>query len=104
MPRRVVGALSALGFLVAGTAPVAAQDAAAAPAALELILPPGATATADGQPIDDTRAVTITDLKPDEIRRVKVVVKFPDGGEDERLVDVAPGRQFRVAIPRPGLE
>lgn len=86
------------------TALLRAQEAPAPPATLELILPPGATATADGKPIDDRRAVTIADLKPDEIRRVKVVVKFADGAEDERLVDVAAGQQLRFSVPRPGPE
>jgi len=81
-----------------------AQDVLAPPAVLELILPPGATATADGKPLDDPRAVTIADLKPDEIRRVKVAVKFADGAEDERLVDVAAGQQLRFSVPKPGPE
>ncbi len=104
MPRRVVGALSALALFAACAAPAAAQDAPAPPAVLNLILPAGSTATADGKPLDDPRAVTIADLKPDEIRRVKVAVRFADGGEDERLVDVAAGQQLRFSVPRPGLE
>jgi WD40 repeat protein len=74
------------------------------PAVLELIVPPGATATADGKPVDDPRAVTIADLKSDEIRRVKVAVKFADGAADERLVDVKPGLHVRLSVPRPGPE
>ena len=42
------------------------------------------------------------DLKPGEIRRIKLLVKFADGGEDDRLVDVAAGQQIRLAVPQPG--
>jgi WD40 repeat protein len=63
--------------------------------------PPGATATADGKPLDDPRAVTVGDLTRDEIRRVKVSVTFADGAADECLVDVAAGQRLRVAVPPP---
>ena len=91
MSRRVVAALSALALLAASVALAPAQDEPTPPAVLELLLPAGATATADGKPIDDPRAVTVGDLKPNEIRRVKVAVKFADGTADERLVDVTAG-------------
>jgi hypothetical protein len=101
MSRRVVAALTALSLL----APAAlAGDEPAPPAVLELVLPAGATATADGKPIDDPRAVTVGDLNPGEIRRVKVAVTFADGTTDERLVDVTPGLRVRLAVPPPGPE
>lgn len=74
------------------------------PATLELLLPTGATATADGKAVDDPRAVTVADFKPGEIRRVKVAVTFADGASDERQIDVTPGQRLRVAVPQPGPE
>src|SRR5436190_19944901 len=110
-------ASSALRLLLACALPFAAgtslpaQDAttqqdvpAGPPAVLELVLPPGAVATADGKPVDDPRAVTIADLKPDEYRRVKLAVKFADGTEAERVVDIKAGLQLRLSVPRPRLE
>jgi hypothetical protein len=81
-----------------------AQDQPPPPATVELLLPAGATATADGKPIADPRAVTVADFKKDEIRRVKVAVTFTDGATDERTVDVAAGQRLRVAVPQPGPE
>jgi WD40 repeat protein len=81
-----------------------ARDEPVPSATLELVLPAGATATADGKPLDDPRAVTVSDLKAEEIRRIKVAVTFPDGTGDERLVDVTPGLRVRVAVPHPGPE
>lgn len=102
MSRRVVIALSALAVLATFAAP--AHEEPPPLAVLELVLPAGATATVDGKPVDDPRALTVSDLKPAEIRRVKVAVKFADGTKDERLVDVTPGLRVRLAIPPPGLE
>ena len=102
MSRRVIVTLAALALLTTFAAP--AQDETTPPAVLELVLPAGATATADGKPIDDPRAFTVGDLKPIEIRRVKVAVKFADGTADERLVDVTPGLRVRLAVPPPGPE
>jgi hypothetical protein len=81
-----------------------AQDQPLPPAILELLLPVGATATADGQAINNPRHVTIGDFKKDEIRRVKVAVKFANGTTDERQVDITAGQRLRVAIPQPGPE
>jgi hypothetical protein len=102
MSRRVVVVLSALAILTTFAAP--AQDETTAPAVLELIIPTGATATADGEPIDNPRSFTVGDLKPMEIRRIKVAVKFGDGTADERLIDVTPGLRARLAVPSPGPE
>lgn len=71
------------------------------PAVLELLLPDGATATADGRPLANPRAVTLGDLKANEIRRVKIAVTFADGATDERLVDATPGVRIPVPVPPP---
>jgi WD40 repeat protein len=88
-------------FVTGGSAQ---EPPAPPPATLELLLPTGAKATADGQAIDDPRTVPVTAFKPGEIRRVKVAVRFADGSSDERLVDVASGQHIRLAIPHPGPE
>jgi WD40 repeat protein len=102
MRRRAIGALSALALLAACAALAPGQDEPTPPATLELILPAGATATANGKPPDDARSVTVGDLKPGEIRRVKVAVTFADGATDERLVDVTAGQRIPVPVPHPG--
>lgn len=93
-----------LPFFFACAVLLPAQDPPPPPATLELLLPAGATATADGQAVENPRAVTVGDLKPDEIRRIKVAVKFADGGTDDRQIDVAAGQKLRVAVPQPGPE
>lgn len=72
------------------------------PATIDLLLPAGATAGIDGKPLGDRRAVTLDDIRPAEIRRVKLAVKFADGAEDERAIDVAAGQRFPVAVSQPG--
>jgi WD40 repeat protein len=101
MSCRATGVLSVLLF---GAALLPAQDSTALTATLELLVPQGATATADGKAVENPRAVIVGDFKKDEIRRVKIAVKFDDGAADERLVDVAGGQRLRVAIPQPGPE
>jgi WD40 repeat protein len=96
--------LALLTILSATVALASAQDVPTPIATLELLLPAGSTATADGKPLDDPRVVTIGDLKPGEIRRVKVAVKFADGTADERLVDVSAGQRLQVPVPQPGPE
>lgn len=78
--------------------------AADRPATLELLLPKGSSATADGTAVGNPQAVTVGDFKPGEIRRVKVAVKFADGTTDERQVDVSAGQKLRVSVPHPGPE
>jgi dipeptidyl aminopeptidase/acylaminoacyl peptidase len=107
MPRRVTSALSVLAFLSAWAALGLAQDdpekvQPAQPAVLDLLLPAGATVSVDDKDLGDTRSVTIDDVKPTEYRRVKVAVKYPDGSQDERLVDVAAGQRVAVPMPLPG--
>ena len=70
------------------------QEKFGPPAVLELLLPAGAKATADGKELADPRLVTLDDLKPTEVRRVKLAVKFPDGTTDERT-------RRRVGRPAP---
>src|SRR5947209_8149013 len=104
MSRRVTGALVGLAFLSAWTALGLAQvkEAPGQSAVLELLLPPGATVTVDDKNLGDTRTVTIDDVTPTEFRRVKVAVKYADGSQDERLVDVAAGQRLAVPMPVPG--
>lgn len=101
MPRRTAGLLT---FFAVGVVRLAAQDAPAGSAVLELQLPPGATVTADGKPVDDPRSLSISELKTNEIRRVKLAVKYAEGQSDERLVDVAAGQRIPVPLPLPGPE
>jgi WD40 repeat protein len=96
-----------LAFLCAWAACSLAQDdpekaQPTQPAVLDLLLPAGATVTVDDKDLGDTRTVTIDDIKPTEYRRVKVAVKYPDGSQDERLVDVAAGQRVAVPMPLPG--
>src|SRR5262245_49956262 len=105
MPRRATGALVLLAFTVGDYSPAQEKvgpERPAPPAVLELLLPEGATATADGKDLADPKRVTIPDIKPTEIRRVKLAVKYADGTTDERLVDVAAGQRLPIAVPRPG--
>ena len=100
MPRRVLAALAFLALVCLSLAP--AQEPPGPPAVLELLLPAGAKATADGKELADPRRVTLDDLKPTEVRRVKLAVTFPDGTTDERLVDVSAGQRLPVSVPRRG--
>jgi hypothetical protein len=101
MPRRVTGALALLALVCLSRAP--AQDKPA-PAVLELLLPAGAKATADGKELAEPRIVTLDDLKPTEVRRVKLAVKFADGATDERTVDVSAGARLPISVPQSGPE
>jgi dipeptidyl aminopeptidase/acylaminoacyl peptidase len=103
MPRRVTGALAFPAILWLSLAPAQEkQEPVGASATLELLLPAGATATADGKELADPRLVTVDDLKPTDVRRVRLAVKFPDGSADERLVDVSAGQRLPIPVPRPG--
>ncbi|VTR94477.1 wd-40 repeat protein : WD40 repeat, subgroup OS=Calditerrivibrio nitroreducens (strain DSM 19672 / NBRC 101217 / Yu37-1) GN=Calni_0847 PE=4 SV=1: WD40: WD40: WD40: WD40: WD40 [Gemmata massiliana] len=93
-----------VGLFFARTALLPAQDQPAPTATLELLLPAGATATADGKAVESPRDFTVADLMPGEIRRVKVAVKFADGTSDERQIDVSAGQRLRIAVPQPGPE
>src|SRR5688572_4487637 len=103
MPRRVTGALAFLALVCVGLSLAPAQDKPP-PAVLELLLPAGAKATADGKELAEPRLVTLDDLKPTEVRRVKLAVKFADGAADERTVDVSAGARIPISVPRPGPE
>jgi WD40 repeat protein len=74
----------------------------AKPAALDFLAPPGAKVAVDGKDIGPQATFVVGDLKPDEIRRLKVEVKFADGGGEEHLVDVQPGQRIPVPLARPG--
>lgn len=103
MPRRVTGALAFLALVCVwlSLAPAQEKEQFGPPAVLELLLPAGATATADGKELAGPR-VTLGDLKPTEVRRIKLAVKFPDGTTAERTVDVSAGARLPISIPRPG--
>jgi WD40 repeat protein len=105
MPRRLTGAFLLLAMVCSSLAPAPAEDKPVpAPAGLELLLPAGAKATADGKELADPRLVPLTDLKPAEVRRVKLTVTFPDGTTDERSVDVSAGQRLPISVPQPGPE
>lgn len=87
----VVAAVSAFG-----------RGAPSSSAVIDLLLPPGATATVDGKDLGAARSHTVADFKPNETRRLKVAVKFADGATDERLVDVVAGQRIPVPVYHPG--
>src|SRR5437667_9718851 len=60
-------------------------------AQIEFQVPDGAKIAIDGKDIGDLRTFTLEEMKPKEFRRLKVLVKFADGGEDERLIDAESG-------------
>src|SRR5262245_28217538 len=102
MLRRVTGALAFLAIVWLSLAPAQEkQEPVGPPTVLEMLLPAGARATADGKELAESR-LTLDDLKPTEVRRVKLAVKFPDGTTDERLVDVSAGQRLPISVPRPG--
>src|SRR4051812_26580018 len=72
------------------------------PAHLRFLAPAGAAVTVDGKGVGKETSLAIADLKPNEIRRLKVAVKFADGGEDEQLVDVQAGEQIPLPVPKSG--
>lgn len=94
----------ALAFLALACLSLASAQDKPSPAVLELLLPVGAKATADGKDLADPRLVTLDNLKQTEVRRVKLTVTFPDGTTDDRLVDVSAGQRLLIAVPRPGPE
>src|SRR5262245_23400478 len=103
MPRRAITALAVLAIAVVSSSSAQEKVGPEKPppqAVLELLLPAGATATADGMDLVDPRLVTFTDLKTTEIRRVKLAVKFADGATDERLVEVTAGQRLPIPLPR----
>jgi WD40 repeat protein len=71
------------------------------PAVLRLLTPAGTTVTVDGVPFLDRRLI-LANIRPYEIRRVKLAAFLPDGTVDERLVDVTPGQHIPVPFPPPG--
>ena len=74
----------------------------ATPSRLEFQVPVGAKIVVGGKDLAAQRTLTLDNFKPKEIRRLKAVVKFADGAEDERLIDVEAGQNVLVAVPRPG--
>ena len=71
-------------------------------AQIEFQVPDGAKIAVDGKDLGGERVFKLQIQKLKEIRRLKVIVQFADGGEDERLIDVEPGRRLVVPVPKPG--
>jgi WD40 repeat protein len=69
-----------------------------APAVMELMLPPGATATVDGKDAADQRTFEFSQFNSDRVQRVEVAVKFSDATEAKRTVELEPGRHVRVSV------
>ena len=109
MPRRLLHPCFLLALLTIQPAVCLAQDEPAKipptqPAVLDLLMPAGATVAVDGKELGETRSVTIDKIKPDEYRRVKLAVKYPDGSQDTCAVDVVAGQKLTVPLPEPGPE
>ena len=69
------------------------------PAFLDFRAPPGAAINVDGKDIGNRTAFAIDDLKPNEIRRLKIGVTFADGVEDLQFVDVQSGQRVPAPLP-----
>ncbi len=69
------------------------------PATLELLLPPGATATVDGKAAGSQRVFKFVEFdRNTEVRRVEVQVQQTDSTESKRSVDLVPGLSVRVPV------
>jgi dipeptidyl aminopeptidase/acylaminoacyl peptidase len=69
------------------------------PATVELLLPPGATATVAGKPLGDERTFKVTEFDvATQVNKVEVKVKYADGSEVQRLVEVKPFAQVKVPL------
>ena len=74
------------------------------PAVMELLLPDGATATVDERDVAGQRIITIDQFGTNQTQRVTVAVRFADGSEAKRLVDLEPGRHIRVPVNLPPVD
>jgi hypothetical protein len=76
----------------------------AGPATMELLLPAGATAIVDGKDAGAQRTFQFSKFEPNGIQRVEVAVKFADGSEAKRTVDLVHGSRVRVPINLPPVD
>jgi Tol biopolymer transport system component len=76
----------------------------AGPASMELLLPAGATATVDGKDAGTQRMFVFNKFEPNGVQRVEVVVKFADGTEAKRTVDLPHGSRVRVPVNLPPVD
>ncbi|HUR60205.1 MAG TPA: WD40 repeat domain-containing protein, partial [Opitutaceae bacterium] len=74
------------------------------PASMELLLPAGATATVDGKDAGAQRVFEFNKFAPNGVQRVEVAVKFADGTEAKRTVDLPHGSRVRVPINLPPVD
>ncbi len=108
--RRII---SLLGVIAAGVLPSLDGAEAApeplivvpqSPAAIELMLPLGATATIDGKDAADRRTFQFDTFEANRTQRVNVAVKFSDGTEAKRIVDLEPGQRVKVPVAMPPVD
>jgi WD40 repeat protein len=74
------------------------------PAVMELMLPPGATATVDGKDVAEQRTFEFSQFNSNQIQRVAVSVKFSDATEAQRSVELEPGRRVKVSVNMPPVD
>jgi WD40 repeat protein len=75
------------------------------PATMELLLPSGATAFVDGKDAGAQRSFSVIEFDQNSrVRRMPVKVKFADGSDAERNVDLMPGQRIRVPINQPPVD
>lgn len=74
------------------------------PAVMELLLPPGATATVDGKDAAAQRTFEFSQFNSNRVQRVEVAVKFADATEAKRSVELEPGRHVRVPVNLPPVD
>jgi WD40 repeat protein len=75
------------------------------PATMELMLPAGATASVDGKDAGAQRSFQVVEFdQRSQVRKIPVKVKFADGTEAERNVDLLPGQRIRVPVNPPPVD
>jgi WD40 repeat protein len=74
------------------------------PAVMELMLPPGATATVDGKDAAEQRTFEFSQFSSNHTQRVEVAVKFSDATEAQRTVELEPGRHVKVPVNMPPVD
>lgn len=70
-----------------------------APATIELLLPPGATATLDGKDVGSQRSIKVDQFDvATQVNKHEVKVKYADGTEAQRTVEVRPFAHVKVLL------